>query len=36
MFCLSDFVSASIKAGEKIVDVCADSTIFLELEYRGG
>jgi len=36
MFCLSDFVSASVTAGEKIVDVCSDSAIFLELEYRGG
>jgi hypothetical protein len=36
MTLLKDIVSASNDVSEKIVDVCTDSKIFLELEYRSG
>ena len=36
MVCLSDFISASTTAADKIVSACADAGFFLELEYRGG
>jgi hypothetical protein len=36
MFCLSDLISSSIYLADKISEVCAESKIFLEFEYRGG
>jgi len=35
MTILKDVITASNDVSEKIVDVCTDSKIFLELEYRG-